>query len=156
MLETAGIAAPRGVSVITFAHRFGPADARVLARRVRTDSATGARSFVVDLTSAASIAEGPLVLSLLSLRGELRRIGGRLIVVAGTGLAARLAANLRFDDRLGAVRSRSDAIAAAQRAGGEATPQAMRCEDCATTWHPRRAGVTFMTTTCRRCGGRLA
>src|SRR5688500_2678372 len=73
---TTAVAAPGAVSVITFAEAFGPADARALARHVRADAATGARAFVVDLTSAHPIAEGPLVLALLSVRGELRRIAG--------------------------------------------------------------------------------
>lgn len=147
---------PPAVTVIAFADRFSPTDAHALARRVRTAVAAGARRFVVDLTTASGIAEGPLVLAMLNVRGDLHRVDGRLMVAAAGDLAARLAASLSLDDRLGAASSRDDAMIQVRRGDAHAPSLAMHCERCGTTWHRRGPDlILLLATTCRRCGGRL-
>ena len=105
--------------VIRLTGTFGPRDARELTRRVARGVGSGARHVVVDLTDTTSVAEGPLLLALLSVRSTIRRAGGRLVVAAPEALSSRLAENLRLDRALDAAGSLSEALAAAtgDRAG---------------------------------------
>jgi anti-anti-sigma regulatory factor len=96
--------------VISLTGAFGPRDARELSRGVTEGIASGMRRFVVDLTDTTSVAEGPLLLALLSVRAAVRRAGGRLVVAAPEALSSRLARNLRLDRALDATGSVADAL----------------------------------------------
>jgi hypothetical protein len=100
------------VEVIDVAGDLGRRDAREIAARVHRALGEGAVRFVVDLTRAGSVPEGPLTLALLGLRPALARAEGRLVVAASDEVAGRLAAVLRLDDVLGAAASRPAALAA--------------------------------------------
>lgn len=103
-------APPEGAQVIRLPGAFGVHAARSLSRRVRRDLGRGTRRFVVDLTEAPAVAEGPLVLALLSLRSALERAEARLVVAGPEALASRLAASLRLDGALDAAPSLAEAL----------------------------------------------
>jgi hypothetical protein len=100
------------VEVIDVAGDLGRRDAREIAARVHRALGQGAQRFVVDLTRAGSVPEGPLTLALLGVRPALARADGRLVVAASDEVAGRLASVLRLDGVLGAAASRPEALAA--------------------------------------------
>ena len=97
--------------VIRLTGEVAARETRELSRTVAGDVLEGARRFVVDLTGATSVQEGPLLLALLSVRAALRRVDGRLVIAAAPPLASRLAANLRHDRALDAAASVAEATA---------------------------------------------
>jgi len=106
------VSGPEQAQVISLTGAFGPRDARELSRRVTEGIASGVRRFVVDLTGTTSVAEGPLLLAVLSVRAAVRRAEGRLVVAAPDALSSRLARNLRLDRALDATGTVAEALAA--------------------------------------------
>jgi hypothetical protein len=142
------------VETIVFTTPFRRRDARELSRRVRNAAGAGRRRFVLDLTGADAVDEGPLILTLLGLRTELQRRSCRLVVAAEEGLAHRLRSSLRLDDVIGAAPSLQGALDDVLAPSRVPT---MRCVDCRTTWHDRKIGPLLLAgMACARCGGQLA
>ncbi len=144
------------VDVLALSGAFTRREARELGRDVHERLRQGRRRLVVDLTGATSIVEGALVLTLLGVRADLERCGGRLVVAAPPDVAARLAQNLRLDEVLGACPSRDRAMRAATARRRPRAERSLACLHCQATWHPgQRELALVLATSCPRCGGPL-
>jgi hypothetical protein len=142
------------IAAIALTAPFRRRDARELSRRVRSGADTGQRRFVLDLTGAGAVNEGPLILMLLGLRSELERRSCRLVVAAEDGLAERLSTSLRLDEVIGAAPSLEEALD--QLLAPPSRSTTTWCVDCGTAWHDRRADPLLAGMTCARCGRQLA
>jgi anti-anti-sigma regulatory factor len=156
MTARAEVGDPGTVDVLALHGAFSRREARELGRDVHERLRQGRRRLVVDLTGATSIVEGALVLTLLGVRADLERCGGRLVVAAPPEVAGRLARSLRLDEVLGACASRDQAMRVAGTRRRSRAERTLACAHCQATWHPgQRELALVLATSCPRCGGPL-